>query len=99
MNITTLRTTAAVTVLLAALSLFLTPPASAQTYGRGCPVTSGEPTDPDVALQLADEANLDLEHYGIATQAPQGESEALTWFEQLLQLLRDLGLIPDAGND
>lgn len=99
MKITTLRKMAAVTAVAAALSLFLTPPASAQTYGRGCPVTSGEPTDPDAALQLADSVNLDLDHYGLATQVPQGESEALTWFEQLLQLLRNLGLIPDAGND
>ncbi len=99
MKITTLRNAAVASAMCAALSLFLTPPASAQTYGRGSPVTSGEPTDPDAALQVADEANLDLEHYGLATQVPQSESEALTWFEQLLQLLRNLGLIPDAGND
>ncbi len=99
MKITTLRKMAAVTAVAAALSLFLTPPASAQTYGRGNAVTSGEPTDPDAAKQLAEEACLDLDDYGLATEVPQGEAEALTWFEQLLQLLRNLGLIPDAGND
>lgn len=87
------------TAVIAGLSLFLTPPASAQVYGRGCPVATGEPTDPDAALQLAGEADVDLSDYGLATQAPQNETEALTWFEQLLQLLRELGLIPDAGND
>jgi hypothetical protein len=99
MKIRTLRKTAAVTAIVAGLSMLGAPPAAAQTYGRGSPVSVGEPTDPDAALQLVEDSAVDLEDYGLATQAPENESEALTWFEQLLQLLRNLGLIADAGND
>lgn len=99
MTITTLRKTATAIAILAGLFLFLTPPASAQIYGRGGITFSGEPTDPDGALEIVDSAELDLGDYGLATQEPGTETESQTWFEQLIELLRDLGLIADTGND
>ena len=99
MKLTTLRKLATMTALAAAFVMFLTPPCSAQSYGRGGAVTVGEPTDPDGVLPTIEESGLNLADYGLATQAPEDATEAQTWFDRLVELLRSLGLLPSAGND
>jgi hypothetical protein len=83
---------------LAGLALLLAAPISAQTCDKRTPTMDGEPTDPDDVLQLVDEADVDLGAYGLSASVPTGEDEALSWFEALLQLLRNLGIIP-GGSD
>jgi len=101
MKLTTLRKMLAAAALAAAFVMFLTPPCSAQVYGRGGggAVTVGEPTDPDGVLPSVEQAGVDLADYGLETQAPTNETEAQTWFERVVELLRSLGLLPSTGND
>lgn len=92
-----LRKLARVGAVAALLAMLLVNGASAQ--GRIRPPCHGEPSDPDGAYLPLQEAHVDLSDYGLNAMPPQGEAEATSWFEALLNLLRTAGLLPpkDAG--
>lgn len=84
----------------ALIAMFWVAPASAQIFGRiHPPCDYGEPTDPDGAYLLAQSVDVDPTEYGLNATVPQQEAEAQSWFEALLNLLRNLGLwaTEDAG--
>jgi len=83
---------------LAALALLLAAPISAQTCDKRAPSADGEPTDPDDVLLLVEENDVDLGAYGLNTSVPTDDAAALSWFEALLDLLRNLGILP-GGTD
>ncbi|GJM43901.1 MAG: hypothetical protein DHS20C21_07430 [Gemmatimonadota bacterium] len=76
------------------LLTFAAPPASAQ-FWRSHELTTldGEPTDPDGALAVLNEAALDLEGYGLAPAEPTSQAESDSWWDAILNLLFSLGLI------
>jgi hypothetical protein len=86
---------AALLLLVAAFTWLPAAPASAQ-FGRILVFSQndGEPTDPDRALRIAEEADVDLEAYGIDRTVPVEEAQAVSWFDALINLLRALGLLP-----
>ena len=93
---TGVRKFAFVVTLTVMMFAFLSAPASAQIYGRfNC--TNGEPTDPDKALLLLEESDADLDTYGLTRTPPAEESEADSWLEALIRILRTLGLLPNEG--
>ncbi len=57
---------------------------------------SGEPTDPEEALSLLGRAEVDTD---FDLTQPEDEEETATWFEALLNLLRELGLIAGASEE
>ena len=71
------------------------PTASAQLWRSHDLVTleDGEPTDPDGALAVLGEAEVDLEDYGLASTQPSEEAEADSWWDAILNILMELGLI------
>jgi hypothetical protein len=99
MDRTGLRRVASIAALAATFAFLLAAPASAQGWGRCHFSSQGEPTDPDAAFQVLDENDVDLDAYGLGATPPETESEALTWFEALVNLLRTLGLLPGEGSD
>lgn len=85
--------------LCAVFGMLLVVPASAQIYGRnGGPVSvDGEPTDPDSAYPVFPSADVDVSSYGLSSTAPQDQAQAQSWFDALLDILRNLGLLPAGG--
>ena len=72
-------------------------PAQAQDlYRNSDSLIDGEPTDLEGVLTVFGEAALD--DSDIDTTPPADEAEFDSWFAQLLQLLREVGLLP-TGTD
>jgi hypothetical protein len=72
------------------------PTAQAQDLYRNTSSIDGEPTDLEGVLAVVGQATLD--DNDVDTTPPAEQAEFDSWFDQLLQLLRDLGLLP-TGND
>ena len=53
--------------------------------------SNGEPTDPEEALRLLESVNI--EDYGIGRDAPKDERDWKDWFQSLIDLIYQLGLI------
>jgi hypothetical protein len=85
--------------LCAVFGMLLVVPASAQIYGRnGGPLTvDGEPTDPERAYPTFPSADVDVSSYGLSSATPQEQAQAQSWFDALLDILRNLGLLPAKG--
>lgn len=89
-----LRTTFFLLLFLAILSFAGVPAVLAQDHLSSPDVISdGEPTDPEGALALLRENGIDPGGYDVNPTSPQAEEEVSSWFEALLNLLRNLGLI------
>jgi hypothetical protein len=85
-------------VLLGLLAAFAAgAPAQAQDLYRNTnSLADGEPTDLEGVLSAFGEATLD--DHDIDTTPPAEEADYDSWFEQLLQILREMGLLP-TGTD
>ena len=71
----------------------IAPTAEAQDWYRDYSSTiDGEPTDLEDVLAAMGQAGLDDDD--VDTTPPAEEAEFESWFEQLLQLLREIGLFP-----
>jgi len=71
----------------------IAPTAQAQDpYRYSGSTMDGEPTDLEGVLAAMGEAGLDDDD--VDTTPPAEDSEFDSWFEQLLQLLREIGLFP-----
>ena len=68
-------------------------PASAQPVRPPTYSVTGEPTNPEGAIALLNEAEEDPEEYGVSGTAPQSEEDVDSWFDALMDLLRMLGII------
>ena len=69
------------------------PTAQAQDpYRDSSTAMDGEPTDLEGVLAAMGQASLDDDD--VDTTPPAEEAEFDSWFEQLLQLLREMGLFP-----
>jgi len=100
MNRTGLMRFAWTFALLTLLAAATVPEASAQLWRRvDLTTVDGEPTDPDGALAILDEAELDLESLGLATSEPTDEMDAESWWEAILRVLVDLGLVEVVEGD
>ena len=87
-------------LLLLALTMMLAaPPAEAQLWRTlGLTETDGEPTDPDGVLRVLNEVGItddDLETSGISSEPPAAEAEESAWWDAILDLLRELGLLEE----
>lgn len=94
MSLTKLRTLATTLMACVLLSAVSIPVAFAQSYASGTTVLEGEPTDPDEALDMLSHTDVNLDDFGLSETPPDDPNQAQTWFEQLLELLRNLGLLP-----
>ena len=77
----------------------LTPPAVEAQHRLRDPslaATEGEPTDPEEALALLESGNYDGD---FDVDEPEDDDEAATWFEALLNLLYELGLLGGASGE
>lgn len=75
-------------------SLFVAAPCV--SFAEDDPGANGEPTDPEGAFRLLE--SVKVEDYGIQTVAPEGEKEWLDWFQSLINLLYQLGIIGGDGS-
>ena len=50
----------------------------------------GEPTDPDQAIAILDEAGIDLQGSGLSPTVPETEAEADAWWSAVLNLLMQI---------
>jgi hypothetical protein len=72
-------------------SAVFAPQASAQSIGNGFVIFDGEPTDPEQVVRLLGESGID---HDLPASAPSDAAEFIAWLEELLNLLRSLGLYP-----
>jgi len=56
----------------------------------------GEPTDPEGALALAEDYEIDLSGHGLSDTVPRDDVDS--WFADLLDLLRALGILAPEGS-
>ena len=82
-------------ILLVLVMAFAAPPAEAQLYRILGISEEGEPTDPDETVRQLDEFGIDLEGNGISKTVPTTEAEQTTWWEAILDLLREMGLLEE----
>ncbi|NNE44622.1 MAG: hypothetical protein HKN12_10465 [Gemmatimonadetes bacterium] len=54
-------------------------------------IYEGEPTDPEGVLHIIQTFEVDLDDHGLAAPSDEDDED---WFEALVELLRDLGLLP-----
>ena len=66
------------------------------SYAEDDPTANGEPTDPEEALWLLQSVNID--DYGISRDAPKDEKDWLDWFQSLVNLIYQLGIIGGDGS-
>ena len=81
-------------LLLCVGSLLIAAPSA--SFAEDDPTANGEPTDPEGALLLLE--SVDLDDYGVQQDAPKEEREWLDWFQSLLDLLYQLGIIGGEGS-
>ena len=80
--------------LLFTLALLVAPPsADAQLWRIRDRAEEGEPTDPNEALQVLSQADIDPGDYGLAADAPEDEGALDAWWEAMIALLTTLGLV------
>jgi hypothetical protein len=86
--------------LLLLLSVVLVaPPADAQLFRvLGVTETDGEPTDPDGALAALNAASLDIGGTGLEDTSFATAEEERAWWDTLLELLVDWGLVAEDAN-
>ena len=75
------------------------PPADAQLFRvLGVTETDGEPTDPDGALQQLDAMSVNLDGTGLEDTTFDSQAEVDTWWETLLRVLSEWGLLEEDAN-
>lgn len=78
---------------------FVAPPADAQLFRvLGVTETDGEPTDPDGALAALNATTVDLEGTGLEDTTFATAEEEQAWWDTLLKLLIDWGLVAEDAN-
>jgi len=87
-------------LLLLFLSVVLVaPPADAQLFRvLGLTETDGEPTDPDGALAALDATSVNLDGTGLQDTSFASAAEVDAWWDTLLNLLREWGLLEEDAN-
>ncbi|MBZ0270145.1 hypothetical protein K8I85_18485 [bacterium] len=87
-------------LLLLILSVVLVaPPADAQLFRvLGVTETDGEPTDPDGALAALNATSVNLEGTGLENTSFETQVEEDAWWDALLELLREWGLLEEDAN-
>jgi hypothetical protein len=87
-----------VLLLVVGMTLFGAPTAQAQgrLVDNSVSDTNGEPTDPEGALVILEASEYDGD---FDTTIPHDEAEAASWFEALLDLLRQLGLLGEVDGE
>lgn len=79
--------------------VFVAPPADAQLFRvLGVTETDGEPTDPDGALAALNATSVDLEGTGLENTTFATEEEEQAWWDTLLDLLIEWGLVAEDAN-
>ena len=73
-------------------SLFLAAPSV--SYAEDV-CSNGEPTDPEGALRMLETVNI--EDFGLRREAPKDDADWKDWFQSLIDLIYQLGLIGGKG--
>jgi hypothetical protein len=75
---------------------FVAPPADAQLFRvLGVTETDGEPTDPDGALAALNAASVNIEGSGLEDTSFATAAEEDAWWEKLLNILVEWGLVEE----
>lgn len=76
----------------------LAAPTFAQTR-QSTPWTDGEPTEPDIVIEILEANDVDLADYGLTAPAEDSDSVIDSWVQALIDLLYTLGLITEGDSD